>query len=68
MAKSIEQLNLDWHRDKVVMVRKRGTSALVTPQLDLNLPREVKDHPKCVWPSLLENSNSKFISRRVWGR
>ena len=33
MLKRADQYNLDWHRNKGVEVKKRGSISLVTPQL-----------------------------------
>ena len=35
MLKRADQYNLDWHRNKGVEVKKRGSISLVTPQLSM---------------------------------
>lgn len=69
MLKRADQYNLDWHRNKGVEVKKRGSISLVTPQLSSALAeRFSQQRPRCVWPSHMEAYESKYLTRRVWSR
>lgn len=68
MQKLSEESNLDWHRNKTVSVKRRGTAAIITPQLSFGTKSNGIQRPRCVWPSVMDNADSRIISRRVWGR
>lgn len=68
MQKIIETANFDWSRDKTVNIKRGGINLLVSSRLSANSSTEVKSRPRCIWPSVMETSDSKYFSRRVWGR
>lgn len=68
MQKVIDNTTFDWSRHKVIAVQRRGTASIITPQLNLNSAETQKARPRCIWPSVIETSDSKYLSRRVWGR
>ncbi len=70
MRSYIEQMNLDWYRQKTVDIKKRGNLSILLPQNGAPVFRSEKsaDKLRCIWPSALNNIDSRFISRRVWSR
>lgn len=60
----------DWYKSKTVNVRQRGNIALIATATIKN--GELVDMPnskqRYIWPSSYAMSDSKVISRRVWGR
>ncbi len=63
----VEQANLDWYRNKVINPQKRGNVSLV-PVSQYALNKAAKTKVRCIWPSYMETNESRFMSRRVWGR
>lgn len=68
MLKLNEQSNFDWHKNKGFEVKKRGNMALVLPALNLNNPKRSMEGTRCMWPDRTGSADSKYLSRRVWGR
>lgn len=70
MRSYTEQMNLDWYRQKTVEIKKRGNLSILLPQNGAAVSRSEKsaDKPRCIWPSVLNNVDGRFISRRVWSR
>ena len=70
MRSFTEQMNLDWYRQKTVDIKKRGNLSILLPQNGATVSRSEKsaDKLRCIWPSALNNVDSRFISRRVWSR
>ena len=70
MRSYTEQMNLDWYRQKTVDIKKRGNLSILLPQNGAAVSRGEKNpgKPRCIWPSVLNNADSRFISRRVWSR
>ena len=68
MIKMASQSNFDWHRNKTFEVKKRGNMDLVLPELNLNNPKQSMEGTRCLWPDRFGSSDSKYLSRRVWGR
>ncbi len=66
MQKQVEPQVFDWSREKVI--QGRGNALLVAYDKHTLSTGNVKARPRCVWPSLLQNNSSKYLSRRVWGR
>ncbi len=70
MRSYTEQMNLDWYRQKTVGVKKRGNLSILLPQNGAAVSPSEKsaDKQRCIWPSILNNVDGRFISRRVWSR
>lgn len=68
MLKVMDQTNLDWHRNKVIEVKKRGNISLINPKSLYGENSQSHGKSRCVWPSMLETYESKYLSRRIWGR
>lgn len=68
MIKEIEKQNLDWYKSKNVDILSRGNLSLVSPALISSSNNTASVKTKCVWPSSFMSSNSKILSRRVYGR
>lgn len=68
MQKTIDISALDWARGQKVNVQSRGIASIVVPQLKAAAAGALKSRPRCVWPSGFENVDSRFLSRRVWGK
>lgn len=69
MRSYAEQMSLDWSRHKTVDVKKRGNLSILLPQNSTGSAQKTpSEKPRCIWPTNLVNADSRFISRRVWGR
>lgn len=70
MKTVIDVNNLDWNRSKKVEIMGRGNLSLVAPVwMSKKGDKMVVATPaKCVWPNSFLTSNSKFLSRRVYGK
>ncbi len=72
MQNILKETKFDWSRDKTeVVVQRRGIASLVAPAMvfgktPASVPSAVRS--RCVWPSIWDNSDSKYLSRRVRSR
>lgn len=66
MQKLIEPQVFDWSKGKVI--QGRGNASLIVQDRQSFSAGNLKSRPRCVWPSLLQNNASRYLSRRVWGR
>lgn len=53
MLKRADQYNLDWHRNKGVEVKKRGSISLVTPQLSSALAKVLVNSVRAVYGQVI---------------
>ena len=67
MQKSIDNSYFDWSRSQKPTVQARGIAAIVTSQFKIQTLNSVSN-TRCVWPSGLENVNSRYLTRKVWSR
>lgn len=68
MVNDIRTADLDWHRKKVVSAPLRGNMLLVSYAVNKNEAYGMvrgTSKTRCVWPTSLMNSDSKYLSRRI---
>ena len=68
MQKFVDASYLDWSRGQKPAIRSKGIAAIVVPQLKAQSFSAVKGQARCIWPSGLENVDSRYLSRRIWSR
>ena len=47
-------------------VRANGVQAMIDQKLKIAENTKAAGTTRCVWPSSLKNSDSRYLSRRVW--
>lgn len=67
MQKGVDITYLDWSKNRKPAILSRGIASLVTLQLKGQTDWS-KIKTACVWPSGIENVDSRYLSRRVWNR
>ena len=68
MQKVMEPVIFEWSKNQTAKPSRRGIATLVTPQINLNAPELIKPKARCIWPTALQNTDSRYLSRRVWSR
>ena len=67
MQKVVDDAYLDWSKNRKPVILSRGITSLVAHQFK-NQGDGMKVKTSCVWPSGIENLDSRYLSRRVWNR
>lgn len=67
MQKLIENSYFDWSRAQKPTVQARGIAAIVVPQFK-SQSANAAPRARCVWPSGLNNVDSRYLTRKVWSR
>lgn len=67
MQKSMNTSYLDWSRTRKPTILSRGIASIIVPQLR-GQGAGVKVKTSCIWPSGIENADSRYLTRRVWSR
>lgn len=68
MQKFVDASYFDWSKNRKPAVLSRGIASIVTPQFKSAAAGEAKIKTACVWPSGIENVDSRYLTRRVWSR
>lgn len=68
MQKTIDNSYFDWTREKKPVILSRGIASIAVLQLKGQAANVLKGGARCVWPSGLENVDSRHLTRRVWSR
>ncbi len=66
MRQDIEKNFFDWSRSATRNVRANGVQAMIDQKLKIAENTKAAGTTRCVWPSSLKNSDSRYLSRRVW--
>ena len=64
MRQVIEKSFLDWSREKNQKIQARGIEALLALKAK-TITAHSNANSRCVWPSVFENRNSRYLSRRM---
>ena len=64
MRQVIERSFLDWSRGKNQRIQARGIEALLALR-EKAITAQSNAKSRCVWPSVFENRNSRYLSRRM---
>ena len=67
MQKLIDNSYFDWSRSQKPVVQARGIAAIVVPQFKMQ-SANVAQRSRCVWPSGLNNVDSRYLTRKIWSR
>lgn len=68
MQKTIDRSLFDWQRGRTVGIQSRGIASLVVAQIR-NSETALSANggtTRCVWPTNMKTSDSRYLSRRVW--
>ena len=68
MQKTINPSYFEWSRDAKPKIKSRGIASIVALQMTNQAANVIKGGARCIWPSGLENVDSRYLSRRVWSR
>lgn len=69
MQKVIDRSLFDWQRGRTVGIQSRGIASLVVAQVK-NSETSLSvsgGTTRCVWPTNMKTSDSRYLSRRIWG-
>lgn len=61
------QTQFDWYKNKNFQIKKRGNLSLLASSTFKN-GEMVTSKQRYIWPESSINNDSRFITRRVWGR
>ena len=64
MRQVIEKSFLDWSRDHNQKIQARGIEALLALKAK-TITAQSNANSRCVWPSVFEHRNSRYLSRRM---
>ncbi|MBE6444646.1 MAG: hypothetical protein E7019_01110 [Alphaproteobacteria bacterium] len=68
MQKIIDSSYFDWSKDRKPAIISKGLAALVMNQIKNSGSGTQLPKSHCIWPSGLNNVDSRYLSRRVWSR
>lgn len=68
MQKTIDRSLFDWQRGRTVGIQSRGIASLVVAQMKNSEVRFRGGNgtTRCVWPTNVKTTDSRYLSRRVW--
>ncbi|MBR6663379.1 MAG: hypothetical protein IKL33_00970 [Alphaproteobacteria bacterium] len=68
MQKIIDSSYFDWSKDRKPAIISKGLAALVMNQIKSTGGNTQQSKAHCIWPSGLNNVDSRYLTRRVWSR
>lgn len=68
MKQGIEKAFLDWSRDKNPKIQARGISAILAQRAKVADNAKALGTTRCVWPNSFGQTESRYLSRRVFMR
>jgi len=68
MQKIIDNSYFDWSKNRKPAVVSRGLASLVLNQLKTGSSSQPASRSHCIWPSGLDNIDSRYLTRKVWSR
>ena len=66
MQQVIEKSFLDWSRSKNQKIQARGIAAILEQKAKIVAQNQMTQNSRCVWPSVFDNRETRYLSRKMW--